>query len=228
MYFIPSQPDHVIINHWVKTGVISLALFLLNWIILFLSALVMFRIKKLHYHANTDQTGAKLAQFSAMVDDPSYSQLPPNGLSSATLTETGYEATLAMLGGGKSTTTISTTTTSSRKGMNLPLLSSTESVVGVPLSLPKSGRNVMINRQSGSLQRENSGAKLKSASTKGAYTKQYDFATPTKESHSSQQLLSTVPGLVQSAESAAVYSKEDEQKIVNNPLQLRKGSVTDT
>jgi len=70
MVFIPSQPDHVVVNHWVKTGAISLGLFAANWIILYLSALVMFRIKRLHYHANADEKGKKLSKFSEMVDDP--------------------------------------------------------------------------------------------------------------------------------------------------------------
>eukprot|EP01084_Bolivina_argentea_P020719 38518_1 len=52
MYFVPSQPDTIIVHDWIIVGLFSMALFLLNWLLLYLSALVMFRIKNLNYHAN--------------------------------------------------------------------------------------------------------------------------------------------------------------------------------
>merc|ERR1712154_284262 len=76
MYFVPSQPDDIIVTHWVKTGVISMGLFILNWIILYCSALLMFRIKRLNYHANAHSKATKLAAFSKSVDDV----LDSNGL----------------------------------------------------------------------------------------------------------------------------------------------------
>ena len=55
--------------HWTTTGLISLLLFLANWIILYLSALVMFRIKKLHQHARSEKKSEKLAKFEKLLND---------------------------------------------------------------------------------------------------------------------------------------------------------------
>ena len=65
----PDVGNDDIMLHWVETGLISFCLFLANWIILYLSAMAMFRMKKLHQHARNEQKAAKLAQFSKMVDD---------------------------------------------------------------------------------------------------------------------------------------------------------------
>jgi len=65
----PDVGNDDIMLHWVETGLISFCLFLANWIILYLSAMAMFRMKKLHQHARTEKKAEKLAQFSKMVDD---------------------------------------------------------------------------------------------------------------------------------------------------------------
>ena len=69
MFIRPDVGNEDIMMHWVQTGLISLTLFLINWVVLYLSALAMFRLKKLHHHSDTARKSEKLAKFSKMVDD---------------------------------------------------------------------------------------------------------------------------------------------------------------
>ncbi len=260
MWFIPSQPDHVIINHWIRTGLVSLLLFFANWVILYLSALVMFRIKRLNYHANASTKGAKLAQFSQMVDDKSYSQLVSNENLSRDrgTTQPGTISTTSMFSHGsvmqQSVTdvgvdgNIQSTTSLLRATSTNPSTSSIK-VSGLNYAAIQ---DAPMGISSSSLPRKRtSSGTLKTGSTKAAFAKQYDFPILDDEDGDGQQerrkimrkksassnnihnigvmngssgVLKSAERLIQSAETAAVQSKQDEMNITNNPLQLRKGS----
>ena len=68
MFVRPNQSDHIIIHTWVKTGIISMTLFLINWVLLFISAIIMLRLKNLHSFANAAKIDQNYSKFNKLVD----------------------------------------------------------------------------------------------------------------------------------------------------------------
>eukprot|EP01083_Nonionella_stella_P316468 1147677_1 len=223
MYFVPSQSNDIIVRHWVKTGVVSLALFVLNWICLYVSALLMFRIKRLHYHANANAKGEKLAQFSKMVDDSL--DAPFMDCSNTRDVLTRFNAPSSIYSGGS----IAAGSTASDIGFESNIQSKESILRGPTVSTmqyplleerlevsPPVSPSVPINQTSSGMIKSRSG----SARTLSAKQYQEPMLKDMEEVRKTlkRKKSASFSSLAQSADKASA------QSLLEHPLKLRKGS----
>jgi len=68
VFEVDPRYDDEIVSHWFEVGYISMMLFFLNWLLIFVFGIATFRIKNLHHSANEQVKMARLNKFYQMRD----------------------------------------------------------------------------------------------------------------------------------------------------------------